>query len=144
MYRICLINMPFSNLALPSIALTQLKSMVQAALGDRVTVDVLYLNVDFASYLGIELYGHLTNSGDSLNTGLGEWFFREAAFPELPDNSAQYFSRYFPTRTPEMQKINHTFMQKRQGINEFLDRLIAAHSIDQAQMVGFTSASSKR
>jgi ribosomal peptide maturation radical SAM protein 1 len=139
MYRICLINMPFSNLALPSIALTQLKSMVQAALGDRVTVDVLYLNVDFASYLGIELYGHLTNSGDSLNTGLGEWFFREAAFPELPDNSAQYFSRYFPTRTPEMQKINHTFMQKRQGINEFLDRLIAAHSIDQAQMVGFTS-----
>jgi hypothetical protein len=30
MYRIALINMPFANLSLPSIALTQLKSLVES------------------------------------------------------------------------------------------------------------------
>ena len=38
---------------LPSIALTQLKSVLEDELGDRVAVRLLYLNHDFAHLLGL-------------------------------------------------------------------------------------------
>jgi magnesium-protoporphyrin IX monomethyl ester (oxidative) cyclase len=101
MHKLLLVNMPFSDLGLPSIALTQLKSIVEQKFRDRISVEVIYLNQEFAKYLGLQFYNYLTESFDSLNTGLGDWFFRQAAFPELPDNTEEYFRRYFPARTPE-------------------------------------------
>jgi ribosomal peptide maturation radical SAM protein 1 len=139
MFRICLVNMPFSNLVMPSIALTQLKSVLDAAFGPKVEVDVLYLSVDFAKYLGRELYDFLTNSGESLNTGLGDWFFRQAAFPGSGDNSSQYFGRHFRTGVPGLQNMSRGIRQKQQGTEALLDRLIEDYRIDQAQIVGFTS-----
>ena len=73
MYKIALINMPFADLSLPSIALTQLKAVVEERFKDQVSVDVYYLNHDFARYLGLELYESITSSADSQNAGLGDW-----------------------------------------------------------------------
>ncbi len=42
MYKIQLINMPFPLLNLPSIALTQLESVVEEMFGDQVSVEVSY------------------------------------------------------------------------------------------------------
>lgn len=81
MYRIALINMPFANLHMPSIALTQLKSVVENRFKNEVSVDVYYLNHDFANCLGLDLYDLITESADSQNSGLGDWFFRQIAFP---------------------------------------------------------------
>jgi ribosomal peptide maturation radical SAM protein 1 len=138
-YKVLLVNMPFSNLSLPSIALTQLKSMVQSKLNDRVTADVIYLNHDFAHYLGVELYNYLTNSGESMNTGLGEWFFRQIAFPDTPDNTAEYTKRYFASNAPESVKRRDEVLRKRSGLAAFMDALIKDNGLDRAQIVGFTS-----
>src|SRR5438270_11498582 len=81
MYKITLINMPFANLGLPSIALTQLKSVLDAEFSGQISVEVLYLSHDFAKYFGIEFYDFLTNSMESFNTGLGDWIFQQLAFP---------------------------------------------------------------
>ena len=70
MFRICLVNMPFSNLALPSIALTQIKSVVDAKFKDKVAVDIQYLSHDVAKFLNVDFYGFLATSMESLNTGL--------------------------------------------------------------------------
>src|SRR5690242_21961487 len=99
MFRICLINMPFASLSLPSIALTQMKSRLKEQFKDRVSVEILYLNHDFGKYLGVEFYDFLSNSMQSLNAGLGDWVFRQLAFPDQPDNTAKYFERYFPGET---------------------------------------------
>ena len=139
MYRIALINMPFANLSLPSIALTQLKAVVESRFQEQVSVNLLYLNHDFANYLGLDLYDLIVTSPESQNSGLGDWFFRQAAFPGLPDNASVYLSRYFPLTTPQMNQLKALVLEKRRGLNSFLESLIRKYSLAQNDVVGFTS-----
>jgi ribosomal peptide maturation radical SAM protein 1 len=139
MYRITLINMPFANLSLPSIALTQLKSVVESRFKEQVSINLLYLNHDFANYLGLELYELIVTSPESQNSGLGDWFFRQAAFPSLPDNASVYLSRYFPLNTPQMNQLKALVLEKRRGLSSFLESLIKKYNLDQNDVVGFTS-----
>jgi ribosomal peptide maturation radical SAM protein 1 len=139
MYRIALINMPFANLSLPSIALTQLKSLVESHFKEQVSVNLLYLNHDFANYLGLDLYHLVVNSTESQNSGLGDWFFRQTAFPDLPNNAGVYLSRYFPFHTDQMNKLKGLILEKRRGLSSFLESLIKKYSLDQNELVGFTS-----
>jgi ribosomal peptide maturation radical SAM protein 1 len=138
MYRIALINMPFADLQMPSIALTQLKAVAEQKFPDQVSVEILYLNHDFANYLGIELYDTMLGS-DSQNAGLGDWFFRQTAFPDLSNNAGIYFSRYFPFHTEEMNALKSRIIEKRRGLDHFFESLISKYALDQAQLVGFTS-----
>ncbi len=139
MYKIALINMPFADLSLPSIALTQLKAVVEQRFSDEVSVDIHYLNHDFAHYLGLDLYELITASADSQNAGLGDWFFRQTAFPELPNNAGIYLSRYFPFHTEEMNSFKGRILERRRGLDSFMDTLISKYALDLAQLVGFTS-----
>jgi hypothetical protein len=131
--------MPFANLRLPSIALTQLKSILESALGEEISVEILYLNHDFAKLLGTDFYAYLADSNESLNTGLGDWFFRQLAFPELPNNSEKYSNRYFSRRNPGVQRLWELVTRKRQGIDEFMAGLISKYDLEHTQIVGFTS-----
>ncbi|HEY7557691.1 MAG TPA: RiPP maturation radical SAM C-methyltransferase [Candidatus Binatia bacterium] len=139
MNRIILINMPFAALSSPSIALTQLESVLRNQIGDRVEIEILYLNQDFARYFGIELYQYVVDSLDANNSGLGDWVFRQAAFPESADNTDVYFRRYFPRRSEQIQTLRAAILEKRSGMNGFLLDLIDEYRIDQAAIVGFTS-----
>ena len=139
MFRICLVNMPFSNLALPSIALTQIQSVVEARFKDNVAVEIHYLSHDFAKLFGTDFYGFIATSMDSLNTGLGDWLFRQAAFPALQDNTEKYFERYFPAKTPETELLRKLIRQKRPELDALLDELVAKYDLAGAQIVGFTS-----
>ena len=139
MYRIALINMPFANLHMPSIALTQLKSVVENRFKNEVSVDVYYLNHDFANYLGLDLYDLITGSADSQNSGLGDWFFRQIAFPDETNNTGPYLSRYFPHHTEQMNTLKSRIVGKRHGLDRFMDGLISKYALDQARLVGFTS-----
>ena len=139
MYKIALINMPFAGLQMPSLALTQLKSVVEAEFNDRVSVQILYLNHDFAHYFGTELSQMLTLSAEAHNSDVGDWIFRQTAFPDLPDNTEAYFRRFFPIRTPQVEGMKRVVLQKRQGLDAFLDSLIDKYAIAEADIVGFTS-----
>lgn len=139
MYKISLVNMPFANLKLPSIALTQLRSVAEQELGDQVRVRVLYLNHEIAHYLGLDLYQRIAGALTANNSGLGDWFFRQAAFPDLADNAEQYFQRYFPARSEESEQTRQLLMSKRAGLSRFLQRLIVKHQLDQEDLVGQTS-----
>ncbi|HLJ90024.1 MAG TPA: RiPP maturation radical SAM C-methyltransferase [Candidatus Angelobacter sp.] len=138
-FRVALVNMPFANLALPSIALTQLKSVLESTFGSHISIEIFYLNHDFVRYLDLDFYAFLSDSMDSLNSGLGDWFFRHTAFPELPDNSEKYFNRYFPRYYPGTQQLRELLLQKRHGVDRFMEELIAKYSLDQADLIGFTS-----
>ena len=139
MYRITLINMPFANLSIPSIALTQLKAVVESRFKEQVSVNLLYLNHDFANYLGLDLYDLIVNSPESQNSGLGDWLFRQTAFPSLPNNANVYLSRYFPVHTNQMDQLKNLVLEKRRGLNSFLEGLIRKYSLTQNELVGFTS-----
>jgi len=130
--------MPFANLQMPSIALTQLKSVVESRCKDQVTVEVFYLNHDCAHYFGRDLYGAILGA-DGQNSGLGDWMFRQAAFPDRANNVSLYLSRYFPLQNTEMNSLKSAILEKRRGLDRFLDTLISKYALDHADIVGFTS-----
>jgi ribosomal peptide maturation radical SAM protein 1 len=138
MYKIALLNMPLGHLVMPSLALTQLRTALRDALGDRVSVEVHYLNHDFAQYLGVAAYRELV-SFEHHPTGLGEWFFRPVAFPEAPDNSDEYFQRYYPQNSPRNRMIRDFVLEKQAGLTAHFDALIDRYGLDGADLVGLTS-----
>ena len=149
MERITLITMPVVAVACPSIGLTQLKDVVKRAHGERVDVRLLYLQHDFALYMeqGQRVGGPGAETGiyevfcgnQQHNTGLGDWFFRQVAFPEQPDNSREYFSRYYPGRSAEVERFKAALLERRRGLADFLDEAIARHRILESDVVGFST-----
>ncbi len=137
--RVLLVNMPFAAPAIPSLALTQLQSVAERRFPGRLQVETLYLNHDFARYLGDpEAYRHvLSNQG--FMTGIGDWFFRPFAFPAAPDNAAEYFERYYAGADAAAQHAWEVLMDHRAGVEAMLDGLIAKYNMTAADVVGFTA-----
>jgi len=104
-FTIALVNMPFASLQRPSIALTQLKAILDQRFAGEVQTTIHYLNQDFGRDFGVGPYTHVVNSIDAHNGGFGDWFFRQVAFPDLPDNSTEYFNRYYVEPTHEHEQM---------------------------------------
>jgi ribosomal peptide maturation radical SAM protein 1 len=136
MFRISLVNMPFSSIEIPSIALTQLQSIVRSRLGSRASAEVCYASHDACRLMGIDDYRQICN--ESSHSGLGDWLFRPFAFPGLPDNAAAYQQRYFPAHDPRRQAFDR-LLALRPGLGRWLDGLIERYRLDQADLVGLTS-----
>jgi magnesium-protoporphyrin IX monomethyl ester (oxidative) cyclase len=149
MERITLITMPVVAVSCPSIGLTQLKDVVKRAHGDRVDVRLLYLQHDFALYMeqgqrvgspGAEANLYEVFCGNQQHTtGLGDWFFRQVAFPEQPDNAREYFSRYYLGRSVEAERFKAALLERRRGLADFLDEAIERHGILDSDVVGFST-----
>ena len=139
MYTVALVNAPFAGLRLPSLALTQLKSVLDARFGSAVSSEVLYLNHDFAQVMGVDVYQHIAVDMEAPYNGFGDWFFRQAAFPELEDNSEIYFNRFFPHRTEQNRTRRRVIEEKRLTLDAVLNDLITRHGLDRKDLVGFTS-----
>ena len=136
--KVSLINMPFAALQFPSIALTQLKAVAESRFGDRVRVRILYLNHEFAQYLGVELY-QVMNTVQASTSGLGDWLFHSLAFPNQQDNTEAYFKRYYPQRSPAMEMRRRMLRDKQQGLARFLEGVISKHRLASEDVVGFTT-----
>jgi len=139
MYRVALINMPFANLNMPSLALSQLKSRLEEHFKDQIRVDIYYLNHDFANHMGVDFYNDVSSLQDSQNSGLGDWFFRQIAFPELPNNAGVYLTRYFPQRNDQSSSLKERILKSRRGLEQLMEDLITKYELDKADLVGFTS-----
>lgn len=72
-------------------------------------------------------------------SGLGDWFFRAAAFPDLPDNSDEYFQRYYPDHAPHNRGIRQLVLEKRAGVVAHFTAMIDRYGLDRADVVGLTS-----
>ena len=139
MFRVALINMPFASLRHPSLGLTQLEAVIRTTFGARVQTDVLYLNQDVALYLGVDVYDPVAMSVQHHMSGLGEWFFRHVAFPELTDNTQEYLRRYYSVKSAATTRLRERLLERRPGLEAFLHELIARYRLDSADLVGLTS-----
>jgi magnesium-protoporphyrin IX monomethyl ester (oxidative) cyclase len=134
--RICLVNMPFASPEAPSIALTQLKAVLDERFADRATVEIHYLHLDFLEFAGdLDRYQEFT-SGHGRLAGTADWFFRQAAFPDAPDNTEDYLARfYFDRSDPGIVAMRDFLVEKRPRLPEFLDALIKRHRLDESAVV---------
>jgi ribosomal peptide maturation radical SAM protein 1 len=139
MLKIVLLNLPFAAYHLPSIGMTQIKSVVDQRFPGEVDLRIAYANLDFAAWIGLDLYERLGGSGEHLQAGFPEWFFRAAAFPELPDNSEEYFARYYPSHSEAALNFRRSILEKRRGVGAALDGIVESYGLDGADVVGFTS-----
>lgn len=139
MYRISFINMPFAEIKFPSIALTQLKAVLDERFAGRVEARVHYFNQNCAHYLGLHLYSEVSDSVEASTSGLGDWLFKRVAFPEAADDVDAYFQRFFSGQDSVSAAKRQLFLRKRKGIELFLDRLITTCQLDKDDLVGFTS-----
>ncbi len=138
MLRVALVNMPFAGVHIPSLALTQLKAVLQREFPDDVSTDVLYLSHDVAELLDLELYRTLSDDVVTTVTGFPDWLFRGAAFPELSDNADAYVRRYKHSIRAAGRGVEE-LLPLREKLAAFLDTLIERYSLDQYSLVGFTT-----
>ncbi|WP_339523461.1 hypothetical protein [Pseudomonas sp. EL_65y_Pfl2_R96] len=94
---IALINMPFCYLESPSLALSQLKSVLQEDpdIANRTSVEIHYFQHDFAIWAGLDTYQKIADSETLL---LGEWLFSSVFFPDGDVVAHEYVDRYYPTK----------------------------------------------
>lgn len=137
--RVCLVNPPFGAIRTPSLALTQLRSVVARELGERVTVEIHYFNLEIARLLGEEHYELFATAGEGQGAGLGEWIFRRLAFPSAPDRDAEYFDRYYPDRRPDGAAQRRSILELRERLEPRLLELVEERELDRADVVGLTS-----
>jgi magnesium-protoporphyrin IX monomethyl ester (oxidative) cyclase len=137
--RVSLVNPPFAAVPTPSLALTQLRSVLERELGGRVRVEIHYLNLEIARLMGRELYDLYATAGEGQSAGLGEWIFRRAAFPETADTDEEYFRRYFPPRREGMAAFRESALGLRDRLERRLRELIEERRLDRAQVVGMSS-----
>lgn len=139
MYDIRLINMPFANLHIPSLGLTQLASVVSDSVDEDVRVRMHYLNHDFAHFFGVNNYREICALGEHQNSGVGDWFFRQVAFPDAEDNTDEFLRRYYPGSRADAPGFAALLASRRQLLPDFLDELIDRYGVARARLVGMTS-----
>jgi len=137
--RIKLVNMPFAALNRPSIALTQLKSVTEAMHADRVQVQICYLNHEFDRLLGADAYEAIAGSMLGVTTGLGDWLFRDVAFPDQPGNEAQYLRRFQQYIVKQHNLTRERLQAFRAALPAILDGLIERYRLHEADLIGMTS-----
>jgi magnesium-protoporphyrin IX monomethyl ester (oxidative) cyclase len=132
-----LVNMPFADWFRPSFALSQLAALVQRELAGKVDTQICYLNIDFAAYAGGALYEDIAGDSAHAATGLGDWIFRQIAFPDKDDNSEAYFGRYYVGSS--LAKFRKSILDLRPGVEQFCTDMIDRYELAHADIIGFTS-----
>jgi ribosomal peptide maturation radical SAM protein 1 len=135
--RVVLVNMPFASLRFPSFALSQLAAVTKGELGGEVDVEIVYANHELAAVIGVDLYDELTENMEHHPTGLGEWLFRQVAFPQLPPNEDRYLRTFYPTT--RHATLRKRVLEVREELSGFCARLASDHELGSADIVGFTS-----
>jgi ribosomal peptide maturation radical SAM protein 1 len=142
-FKITLIQMPFGSLAQPALGLLQLQAVVKQRFGNRCDTEIIYISHDFATYLGMGLYTRITYADSNLRfgpmSGLGDWFFRHVAFPELPDNTDEYRERFFSGADATGFVDIEAVLKPRPHVLTLLEAMIHKYDLLSADLIGFTS-----
>jgi len=98
---LCLVQMPYSTLHVPSIGLGLLQGYAQ---GRGLRCEVLYANLSWAEEIGLDVFLPIQRS--QVNDQIGEWTFAGAAFPEHRPDFAELFRLAAPTlRSGDMRLL---------------------------------------
>nr|AKA59381.1 radical SAM domain protein [uncultured bacterium AB_9] len=130
-------NMPFAAWNRPSFALSQLSTLLQQTFPDEISVGVHHANVDFAERFGAAAYESITDQLEHLHSGIGDWLFRGIAFPDAPDNSDEYFRRFY--RGERWAAFRELIHEQRAEIRQTCLEVIDRYDLASADLVGFTS-----
>ncbi len=127
---VCLVNMPYSSLTTPSLALGLLETYITEF---GYTVETMHANMEFATTVGLVEYEVINHSFHECL--LGEWTFSSVAFPEKPTDDDAFFALFADISPQEIQQL----ILIRQQTELFIDQLAKNILAKQPSIVGCTS-----
>lgn len=128
--NICLINMPYTSITTPCLALGVLETYI-TEFGH--TVDSIYGNLKFAKIIGLEEYDFIDNSfNDYL---IGEWTFSRAAFPNSDIDDEGFFALFTDLDEFKRKKL----LKIREQAVRFIDDMATEILAKAPKIVGCTS-----
>lgn len=141
----CLVNMPFSDLKRPSLALGVLQGILRR---DGFGVHSIHANLLHAESTGLWLY--LLYAQSASRTLIGDWCFVDQAFPEAEIDHEGYLEHF--CQTMESLSLKHTDHQRLKAAlkvskaraEAFLDQLVERILALQPRVVGCTSTFMQR
>ncbi|HYN23048.1 MAG TPA: RiPP maturation radical SAM C-methyltransferase, partial [Thermoanaerobaculia bacterium] len=147
--NVLLVSMPFGPVVQPSLALGLLKSALPAG-----TARVLYLSLALARRIGRPLYQWINGRLPFATAMAGEWLFRSALYPEIPEDPHDYLADVAlePTRlwlADETEEYSSQFLVPeglvadllwiRRLTDDYLDWCVEEVLAYQPKIVGLTS-----
>ena len=117
---VCLVNMPYSSITTPSLALGLLETYI-TEFGHRVTT--IHANMEFATEVGLAEYEVINHSFHECL--LGEWTFATVAFPEKPTNDEAFFALFADISAQEKQQLLTIRAQTEAFINDLAKNILA-------------------
>jgi ribosomal peptide maturation radical SAM protein 1 len=130
MKRVLLINMPFAEVAYPSIALGLFKARFR---DEGIPCDVHYLNILFAEMVGWENYSLLASLTSPY---AGEQLFAHALFGDRVPSDAQYYADVITRISP---RLPHRLQQMKRQVPRFLQYCLERIPWSSYDIIGFTS-----
>ena len=100
---IYLINMPYSSITRPSLALGLIERYINNY-GHQ--VETIYGNVEFSTKIGLELYNKIDTS--FYEHLIGEWTFSRSAFPDKPLDDEGFFALFIDLSETLKQQLLST------------------------------------
>lgn len=129
--RVALVEIPFLNPNLSSLALTQIKARLKECCKD-IEVDIYYANHFFYSYFGKTLYERIIK--DSTYTLINDWIFRSEAFDNIDDNSSDYLKRFYPGKQNE--EFRNLITEKKEKLGQMINEYIDEYKLDKYDLIG--------
>jgi ribosomal peptide maturation radical SAM protein 1 len=145
---VLLVCMPFGPGVLqPSLALSLLKAEL-APLG--VSSKVLYLGLELARRIGLELYQKVSLSEPSVEGFIGEWVFTGAVFDDVEHDVQGYIDNILRGQSPafgdaraNFRPVSQAFIDQmlavRAQVDDYLEHCLAEVLRHRPRIVGFTS-----
>jgi len=122
---IYLINMPYSSITRPSLALGLIEKYINNY-GHQ--VDTIYANVEFSTKIGLDLYNKIDTS--FYEHLIGEWTFSRSAFPEKPLDDEGFFALFIDLS----ETLKQQFLLARNEAEIYLQQL-ASQVLEQSPKV---------
>ncbi|HYV95297.1 MAG TPA: RiPP maturation radical SAM C-methyltransferase [Chitinophagales bacterium] len=134
MQKVLLISMPFGPLERQALGISLLKAIA----GRQVTVDVKYLNFDFADFIGFENYKWFSN--DLPYTAFaGDWLFTEALYGKQPGEDKTYITEILSETWHLPSDAVTRLLKLRTAVIPFLRHCLKRIRWDEYAIIGFTS-----
>ncbi len=134
---VCLVNMPYAPVRVPSIALGILQAILEK---DGFSVSSLYPNIRFASEIGVREYSRLWMILRSENA-IAEWTFSHIAFPEYATNAEQFLNLLDERNSNFLDLPDPVgrLLTVREKASQFIDKLVKRVLALNPGIIGCTS-----
>lgn len=133
--RVLLISMPFASIKTPSLALSQLKSVL---IKSNISCDIKYLNIEFRKYcFKTEYFDDIASFWN-----IGEWVFKHILNQdnkEISNEDIKYLNQTINLDEAKTNKIINQLVHLRSKAAGFIDSCMVSIDFEKYDMIGFSS-----